>query len=155
MPVAQLKGQDMKPIRTWIVVANARQARIIEHHGAGHGLHPVPGMALKADPPTEYSDRPGTGHSIAGPGVNAVGRPDPQEQADLAFAHRINETLCAARDTSKYDRLLIVAGPHMLGILRKELDPALTDLVLAEVDKDLTALPLEELETHLEPVMLV
>ena len=155
MPVAQLKGQDMKPIRTWIVVANARQARIIEHHGAGHGLHPVPGMALKADPPGEYSDRPGTGHSIAGPGVNAVGRPDPQEQADLAFAHRINDTLCTALDAAKFDRLLIVAGPHLLGLLRKALEPALVERVLAEVDKDLTALPLEDIEKHLDPVMLV
>ena len=145
----------MKPIRTWIVVANARQARFIEHRGAGHGLHAVPGMVLKADAPTEYSDKPGMGHSIAGPGVNAVDQPNPQDQADLAFAQRIDSELSEALGAAKFDRLLIVAGPYMLGLLRKALRPTLTGVVMTEVDKDLTGLRLEQLEKHLESVMLV
>lgn len=145
----------MKPILTWIVVANARQARQIEHRGAGHGLHAISGKVLKAEPAIEYADRAGSGHSIAGPATSAMERSDPQEHADLAFAHKIDAALGAALSQARFERLIIVAGPHMLGLLRKVLQPELSQVVLAEVDKDLSHLPLDQIETHLEDVFLV
>ena len=145
----------MKPKRTWIVLANARLARIVEHRGTGQGIFVEPGMVLHADEPVEYSDRAGTGHSIGGPGNSAVDMGDPQEQADAAFARAIAERLSGAQTSGEFDRLIVIASPHMLGLLRKANAPDVTDKIMAEVDKDLTAIPLDELEKHLGSVLLV
>lgn len=145
----------MKPKHTWILVANARVARIVEHRGAGHGLFAAPGMVMHADEPVEYADKAGTGHSIAGPGTPALGTGDPQEQAEAAFANEIIDRLAAAQAGGEFDRLVIIASPHMLGLLRKHLGQDVKDMLVAELDKDLTAVPLDELKAHLDPVFLV
>jgi protein required for attachment to host cells len=145
----------MKPKRTWIVVVNARHARILEHHGAGRGLHPVPDKQLKAKEAVGYSDRPGTGHSIAGPATNAMDRASPQDQADLAFAKDVCAQLADAVAQGRFDRLVIFAGPHFLGLLRQVRPAELDAVLLSEIDKDLTHLPMDQIETHLEDVLLV
>ncbi|MEM8800950.1 MAG: host attachment family protein [Pseudomonadota bacterium] len=145
----------MKPTRTWILVANARQARILEHSGAGQGVHPVPGKHLKAEEATEHSDKPGTGHSIAGPATNAMDRASTQDQADIAFAKQVCTVLMEALAEERYDRLVIFAGPHMLGLLRKVRQIEIEDVILKEIDKDLTNLPVDQIETHLEDVIFV
>jgi len=145
----------MKPTKTWILVANARQARILEHSGAGQGLDPVPGRHLEAEEATEYTDKPGTGHSIAGPATNAMDRADPQDQADIAFAKEVCSVLVEAQAEGRYDRLVIFAGPHMLGLLRKVRQSEIEETLLKEIDKDLTHLPADQIETHLEDVIFV
>ncbi|MDJ0637752.1 MAG: host attachment protein [Paracoccaceae bacterium] len=145
----------MKPKSTWIVLANARIARIVEHQGAGNGLFTEPGMVLHAEEPTEYSDRAGTGHSIAGHGTSAVDMGNPKDQAAEAFAHNIVERLSKAVADGDFDRVVIIASPHMLGLLRKSMSPEVADKIMAELDKDLTAIPVTELEKHLGSVLLV
>ncbi|KNG91873.1 host attachment protein [Pseudaestuariivita atlantica] len=145
----------MKPTRTWILVANARQARILEHSGAGQGVNPVPGRHLKAEEATEYTDKSGTGHSIAGPATNAIDRASTQDLADIAFAKEVCSVLAKAQAEDRYDRLVVFAGPHMLGLLRKVRQTEIADALLKEIDKDLTHLPVDQIETHLEDVILV
>lgn len=145
----------MKPTRTWILVANARQARILEHCGAGQGVHAVPGKHLKAEDATAYSDKPGIGHSIAGPAANAMDRARTQDQADLAFAKALCTVLTEAHKEERYDRLVIFAGPHMLGLIRKLRPVEIEDVLLKEIDKDLTNLSAEQIEAHLEDVIFV
>lgn len=145
----------MKPIRTWIVTANARQARFLEHRGAGHGVQQLPNKVFHADPPVDYADKAGVGHSIAGPSLNAVDQGDVQMQADLAFAKMLDQELAHALGNRDFDRFVVFAGPHMLGLLRKVRQPALAEVLLSEVDKDLTRLPADDIEKHLEDVLLV
>lgn len=145
----------MKPKHTWIVIANARIARIIEHRGTGSGLFASPDMVLHAEPAGEYSDRPGTGKSIAGPATPTVEMSDLQQQADLAFAHEISARLLKGQRKRSYDRLIIIASPHMLGLLRKSYHADFAEMIMAELDKDLTSLPLPELKKHIQTVLLV
>lgn len=145
----------MKPVRTWILVANARTARIVEQRGSGHELFAEPGMVFTAEPPNEHADRAGTGNSIAGPAHPAVDMADPQEQADKAFAHTLATALSEGLQHRKFDRLVIVAGPHMLGLLRKSMPPEVAEKTMAELDKDLTAVPLDDLKGHLDKVLFV
>ncbi len=52
----------MKPIRTWVLIADAARARVFEARGKGHGLTAVRDMTLDAElaPSRDLgTDRPG------------------------------------------------------------------------------------------------
>lgn len=55
------------------------------------------------------------------------------------FAREVAQSIEAARVAREFDRLVIVAGPRMLGMLREELPQRCREAVAAEVDKDLSA----------------
>ena len=80
---------------------------------------------------------------------------DPKDQAAAAFARSIIERLSKAETAGEFDRVVIIASPHMLGLLRKSMSPKVADKIMAELDKDLTAIPVTELEKHLGSVLLV
>lgn len=148
----------MKPIRTWIVVADGAHARFLENLGPGKGIEP----ALDADmqqelPPSRelVTDRPGRG---AGPDAERHGyaaRVDWHEFEKERFAHQVARLLDKARVENRFDRLVLVAPPKTLGHLRDELDKHTRGYVTGELDKDLTHAGDAELVRHLGEVMAV
>ncbi|MFK7837441.1 MAG: host attachment protein [Sulfitobacter sp.] len=115
----------MKPIVTWVLLANARSARVFENRGPDKGLTAISGYAWTAQMPRAPRDKAGVGHSIAGPGVAAVEQPDLQKLSDAHFASEVVGHLAKAVAEKRFDRLILTAGPHMLGLLRQELDAPL------------------------------
>ena len=49
----------------------------------------------------------------------------------------------------RYGALVLVADPRTLGVLRPELHKAVQERLVAEVDKDLTGMPVSEIEAVL------
>ena len=143
----------MKPIVTWVILVNARDAHVVVNTGPGKGLFVLEDKAWSAKPATGYSSEAGTGHSIAGPGISAVDQGDPQGHADQVFAKDIVHDLGAALAKKKFDRLVIASSPHMLGLMRKALTRPLQGVLVAEIPKDLSALPMNRLQTHLDEVI--
>ncbi|MDW3223852.1 MAG: host attachment protein [Paracoccaceae bacterium] len=139
----------MKPIVTWVVLANARSVNVFAHRGPGNGLSPVKGQTMIAPDTKARNERAGVGHSIAGPGRAAVAQIDPQEKTDVRFAKTAMEQIRKARIQKRFDRLILIAGPHMLGLLRAELDACLQAVLLGEIPKDLSNQPIEAVEFHL------
>jgi protein required for attachment to host cells len=58
------------------------------------------------------------------------------------FARQVAGELDAGRVANKYRRLVIVAGPQLLGDIRGKLSRATRQLVAAEIDKEMTSLDL-------------
>lgn len=145
----------MKAINTWIVLANAETARFVVNSGPGKGLKAAGRGELHADPPRPYADRAGAVHSRVGPGVSAVEQSDPKELAETEFAEALCDYLQTRFEAHDFDRLIIVAGPHMLGKLRKALPEDVAKAVTAEIDKDLTRIPIKDLPRHLQDVIAV
>ena len=145
----------MKPVVTWIVLANARSAKVIAHHGPGKGLTPVRDQTWTAPEPSLPQDKAGVGHSIAGPGVAAVEQTDLQEINDVRFAKTVVEQVAKAHLGKQFDRLILIAGPHMLGLLRASLDTSLRAVLLGELPKDLSNQPLKSVEDHLGALIAV
>ena len=145
--------------RTWILIADAAHARILESTGPGHPLAQVPSMTLHADlPPTHElgSDRPGRGHESSGPGRHAVEpRTDAHRELKRDFAELVAERLEAAVAVKAFDKLVIVCPPVMLGDLRAALAETVSDHVVAEIPKDLVRTPNDDIRLHLEPHALV
>jgi protein required for attachment to host cells len=147
----------MKSVRTWILIADASRARVLLHSGPGSRLEPVAGMATTVEhrKASEIgSDRPGRSYESHGMARHAVEpRSDPERIEEQRFAARLLARLETEADTKRFDRLVIVAPPTMLGDLRQALSPRLANLVVATLDKDLTKTADNKLASHLADVL--
>jgi protein required for attachment to host cells len=145
----------MKSINTWIVLADAQTVRIAINEGPGKGVYGHSTQGLQAPPVTELSDAPGMTAAAAGPNRGGISDPDLKGQAAHAFATQITRYLEANLAAGAYQRLILIAPATMLGLLRKALTPALREVVLGDIPKDLTHLPLDDLSKHLEDILVV
>ena len=145
----------MKPIKTWIVLADTQTVRIAVNDGTGKGVYGRSTQGLAAPAITELSDAPGMTNAAVGPNRGGISDPDLKGQAAHAFAAQIADYLAAALKKGDYDRLILIAPAAMLGHLRQALTPALREVLYADISKDLTHLPLDELPSHLEDVLAV
>lgn len=73
----------------------------------------------------------------------------PRRTEALAFAHQIAVELERARRQDEFYRLVVMAPPAFLGLLRKALPENVRSSVVAEVDKNLVHQPPEALRSHL------
>jgi protein required for attachment to host cells len=136
---------------TWIVAADASRARILQVadrerlvevedflNPAGR-LH---NREINTDAKGRFRgpDRPG-GHSS-----------DDEEHTvdhyNELFAKRVAGYLDKARNDQRYERLVLVAAPKVLGQLRKELGKEVEKLVVDELDKDLSWFNAREIERY-------
>ena len=149
----------MKRITTWILVADAAQGRLFRNDGPGRGIALVSDAVLRGRnlPGREImSDRPGRTFDSVGQGRHAmVPRTDPREVEKQRFAHQLAAMLDDGLKRGSFDRLVLVAPPKALGQLRDELSKSVRARVSAELAKDLTHLPAQELRKHLSTVIAV
>ena len=139
----------MKAAVTWVVLANAGIVRVLMNNGTGKGFVPVTGLTFSAPAPIDYADEAGVMQSSAGPGRPSMTRADPASHAEQTFAKDIVARLTKAHQDGAFSRLILVAAPHMLGVIRGVMTPSLKGLVLAELDKDLTLTPADQLPNKL------
>jgi protein required for attachment to host cells len=146
---------------TWILVAHEAGARVFEARGRGKGLelldtieHPE-GRARDRD---LASDRPGrsfrkdSGDARRAAMSRAEG---PHDRAVSDFARALADRLRRARVANQYDRLVLVAPPRFLGLLRSTLDGPTAHLVVGSMDKDLAMKNETELVDHLREMVAV
>jgi protein required for attachment to host cells len=147
----------MKPTRSWIVIADGAQARILENSGPGKGLTPMPSEDRHRElPPSRDidADRPGRTHDRFGPGRHAMEPPsDAHREEKRRFAEELAGQLNSAALKQSYDRLILVAPAKTLGDLRQALNKEAAARVDGELSKDLTKIPDHELAGHLGGVI--
>jgi protein required for attachment to host cells len=139
----------MKPKQTWVVVADGRTALIFEDDGLAHGLRKVPGGELHAERPDArglFSDRPGRAFDSARQGRHAMEPPtSAEEQVRTRFVRTVVAWLDKPVRAGGTGRLVLIAPPKMLGDLRAALPERLSRKVVAELDKDLTKAPPDDI----------
>jgi protein required for attachment to host cells len=144
---------------TWVLIADAAHARVLETVGVGHKLKPVGTMTFAAELPPAHelgTDRPARVHDSTGHARHAVAaHTDPRRQLKRAFAHQLCEEIEAKLADHAFDRLVIVAPPAMLGDLRKHMSKTLSDHVAAEVAKDLVKTPNDKIRASLPGVTAI
>jgi protein required for attachment to host cells len=139
--------------KPWIVVANQSEARIYTREKRGGPLveldrleHAI-GHSRAGD---IQSDRPGRAFERVGDVRHAM-QPevDPKEQEARTFAKQVGDYLASAQQQGRFGKLVLVAAPHFLGLLRKELNPATARQVTQEISKNLVQYEAEEIRQHL------
>lgn len=141
-----------KPVKTWIVVADAARARFIEQAARNEPLTVVEERehgASRALSSEIASDGPGRTFDSAGQGRHAMEPPtDPQRHEKTKFARELAEAINHAAKSHRFDRLIVACPAQMLGELRRALDKPAAERIAAEVSKDLSKLSLHELVPH-------
>ena len=146
---------------TCILVAHDAGARVFESRGPGKGIdlvetieHPEGRMRDR----DIDSDRPGRSFrkDSGDPRRAAMSRKEgPHDRAVSNFARALTDKLQQARMENQYERLVLVAPPRLLGLLRSSLDGPTAQLVVGSLDKDLASSKEAELIEHLGEVIAV
>lgn len=146
---------------TWVLVAHEAGARVFENLGPGKGLRLLEGIdhpeGRQQDSDFD-ADRPGRSFRRNAGDVRraAMSRSEgPRERAVSDFARALASRLQQARTSGRYDRLVLVAPPKFLGLLRSSLDAPTERCVVGSLDKDLAMSDEEELAKRLGEVIAV
>jgi len=138
---------------TWILAADASKATIWECRSKDGPLTAIPDFQLIAADTHGFSrdlksDRPGRSFSSSGDRRSAMEPPnDPHDLAKARFMRQISERLETAARDRRFARLVVMAPPRMLGILRQEFSDHVSKTIAGEIHKDLTkATPAEILD---------
>lgn len=140
-------------IKIWVLVANSGNATLFTADSPTASLTEL----MNFDNPSARvkqmelsSDRPGRSFDSHGEGRHAMAvEVEPKEQEQIRFAKLIVDRLEQGRVENAFERLVVVAAPTFLGLLRAHFNAPLSSLLSLEIDKDYTALRPEELRTRL------
>lgn len=138
---------------TWVVVADSVRARIFTAETSTSGLAEVETLTHPEGRMHDRditSDLPGRSFDSKGMGRHAMEPPtDPKQELAIEFARTVAHHLDAARVKKDFERLIIVAAPTFLGLLRDQLNNTCRKLVAFELNKNLTQHSPEDIRNHL------
>ena len=138
---------------TLVMVADASRARFFRAETAKSGLTEIDTMIhpeSKLHPNEMASDKPGKTSNRNGQGVNSLDNEvDPKRQEAIRLAKEVSERLDMVRQKGEYARLCVVAAPTFPGMLRSNLHAETKKLITNEINKDLTALNVNDIRAHL------
>lgn len=103
------------------------------------------------NPPTreQGADRPGRSQSSVGPGRSSVGQTDWHDLEEHRFAASVAAALEKVIRERKIKALVVAAPPRTLADLRQAFHDDVKKTIIAEVDKDFTNQPIDQIEKHL------
>src|SRR3974377_341631 len=110
----------MKPIPTYILVADGTRSHLLLSEGRAKPLIEVAGsehqIAIKSD--YELSaERPGRVHESANIARHAIERDDLHQREKERFAKSLADDLDRRLNNGEYERLVIAAAPETLGVI--------------------------------------
>lgn len=136
------------PAHARILVADARKAIILHNDGdeiyPDLRVHEV--LHAEPNPPTHEQGASPPGRTGFGGRKSAVAQTDWHQAEEDRFAGQALDLLLKSH---AHEALVLVAPPTFLAVLRKRMPDQAKRSVLAEFDKDLTHLPVGEMEKHL------
>jgi protein required for attachment to host cells len=144
----------MKATTTFVLVIDGGRAKVFRNDGPGRGLEPVEDMARERVGGHHArdlgSDRPGRGFAKAGAHARHSFEPKvPLNRAEEhTFFAEVVAALEAARRAKRFNRLVVVAPPRVLGEIRDLMPKTLDSTVLGEVRRDLTRAKLADVTKH-------
>ena len=142
----------------WILVCDAAKARLFETRNGEPSWHVVElvmheesrskASELVSGPAGSRSSEGGSVHHNAlAPGSS------PKDVEKDRFAHSLATTLDRALRAARFRKWVLVAPPHFLGMMKKELTAQLEKHLMATVDKDLNDLDVHALAERLRDVV--
>lgn len=144
---------DVKvPWKSWVVVCDGAKALIMQNAGDAElmNLKVLETLTQPSEPDREIgTDKPGRTHAANGFGGSAVEETNWQDQAEAEFLKQVAEKLGELVQERNARRIVLVAPPRALGTLRPALSADTQAAISAEVAKDYTNMPVNEIERHL------
>ncbi|MFZ5557246.1 MAG: host attachment protein [Pseudomonadota bacterium] len=137
----------------WIVVAESSRARIFAADAPAGQLREIETLAHPESRLAERelsSDLPGVTFDSGGPGRHVKEQQTgPKAQTVVRFAEQVAARIESGRTGGEFRRLMIVAAPEFLGLLREKLSAPTRALVDTEIAKNLAQMSADEIRDHL------
>ncbi len=143
--------------KVWILVCDSSRGRLFEIRGSnpewnllevfGHSESRSKSSSLASDRLGQSASQGSVHHNALAPGST------PKEVEKGHFGHELATMLDQAMRSNRFDGLVLVAPPHFLGMLKKELTPELVKHLVVTVDKDLTHVDARALAERLGDVV--
>ena len=145
-------------LATWILVADSSRGRLYNVPEKGKPWTFVKEYTHPASRVSEgglTTDQPGRTHGSASRGARSS-MESKTSPKDVEFEHFAHELACVLHDghgQQAYNRIVLVAPPHFLGLLRKTINHTVSKLIDVTVDKDYLHLSDNEIREHLDPLI--
>jgi protein required for attachment to host cells len=142
---------------TWVLVADRGGARLFTHRGRSKGLQrleeiPHPEGRLKNG--ELNADKHGRSFDSTGNGRHAMSTSEsPTEHLAARFARELAHRLDQGSQQQRYERLVLVAAPRFLGMLRGAMGATAKSTVMATVNKDLSGVQDRDLPEYLSGLL--
>jgi protein required for attachment to host cells len=153
------KELNMKKTVTWILIADGSRARLIANQRSAEGYKQVIDTDFIADKRSTHdlgSERPGRTHDSTGEARHAMQSPtDAHREEKRHLAQRVSDFLEEQRRQKAFERLIVIAAPQALGDLRNNFSSSLQNMVVEEINKDLTMFSLHELQAKLPALIKI
>jgi protein required for attachment to host cells len=137
------------PADALVVVGDGEKALFLRNKGDPQAIKlEVEDILAHNNPATheQGTDKPGRAFASVGSARSAMEETDWHRLGEERFAAEIAATLYRLAHANKFEALVVVAPPKVLGILRKAFHKEVIDRITGEVPKDLTSHPLPDIE---------
>lgn len=159
MPLPTQSPEEAQ-MRIRVVVADQSEVRFYDVEHRDEGLRLTGQLAdpqahlhdrdLKSDRPGRVFDHaPGPGRRGATAHHATGGERRPRKHEAEVFARSIAERIDTAHRRREFDRLILMAAPGFLGLLRDALPASVRPAIVAEVGKDLVHQDVAAVQAHL------
>lgn len=135
----------------YVLVGDGRKGLLLRNDGDDFSpnLKLEQRMDAPANPPTRLQGTGKPPRTVFGDRRSAIEQTDLHDRAEAMFAKDLAHALESACERSRIGSIVLVAPPRTLAQLRDALPESVRRLVVAEIDKDLTKIPIHEIERHL------
>ena len=137
------------PHESLVLVGDGQKALFLRNKGNALRVRlAVERILERENPPTraQGTDRPGRAIDSLGIARSAMEEVDWHHLAKERFAHELAEVLYRHAHANRFEKLVIIAPPKILGDLRRAFHPEVTERIAAEIPKELTSHPVAEIE---------
>lgn len=134
---------------TMVVIADSEKALFAVNLTDGEDPHfDIVRVDEEENPPDreQKANHAGQTHESSGPGQRSYDETDFHELQKDRFAADLAEKLYKMAHKGRFETLVIVASPQVIGVLRKEMHQEVASKVIGEIPKTLTNHPLHEIE---------
>lgn len=134
--------------KMWVAVVDGARAMILVNEGTAVDPRLVVLRSFGIDnPPTREQgrDKPPRAFDANGTHRSAMEAPDLHQKAEDRFVTEIMVELEKAATSNSFDKLVLVAPPVALGVMRKQIGSALRGKIVKEIAADYVKMPVPEI----------
>jgi protein required for attachment to host cells len=137
------------PNEALVVVGDGEKALFLRNKGDPQEIKLEVEDIFGHDNPATHeqgTDKPGRAFASAGTARSAMEETDWHQLGEERFAADIANTLYRLAHANKFEALVVVAPPKVLGNLRKAFHKEVVDRITGELPNDLTSHPVPDIE---------
>jgi protein required for attachment to host cells len=137
----------------WVLVAESSRAKLYSAESRNAALEEIEAFVHSGSRLHEgdlVSDQAGSDGGSVGQGRHVLDRKTSARDTERTeFAKSLARHIEAARKEKAFDRLVLIAPPSFLGLLREHLSDEVMERVIEQIDKNLVQQPASAVREHL------